>query len=116
MAATIEILIYRPGVAEPETRTIPKPSGYHEMKAAFAPILGDDCTDIEHVSVLFNGKPSDMFVDEFSAIDRPSRARLAVNEAATEIYHAASKALGLLKPRAPKIHGSAIVSRIRIWL
>ena len=46
--------------------------------------------DIEHVTVLYNGKRTSMFVNDMGAMNG-----LPVNEAATKVYWAASAARGI---------------------
>lgn len=109
--------IYRPG-QERETREIEMAAepGYVAIRDVVLPLL-EGATDLEHVSVLFEGMPTDMFVDELGAIPFRERGPLPVNEEATAIYHAA----GLRRaPRAdtstwPQIHGTAVVFARRIW-
>jgi hypothetical protein len=114
-----ELLVYVPGRASGkiEMADLSDMPSLDEIKSAVVPLLGSGCMDLEHVSVLYNGKRADMFVDEFSSIVRPKDGRypLPVNEAATDIYHAASRMRGENLTNAPKIHGPAVVSLRRIW-
>jgi hypothetical protein len=79
--------IYRPGQPEPEivnVRMAKRPS-LDELHAIIDPYLEIDGEkrNLEHVNVLFNGTPHDMFVDECGVLDELPR-----NEAATAIYRA----------------------------
>jgi hypothetical protein len=108
-----EYLIYRPGVAEPEALSVdwPEEPGYAAVKAIVEPIVGP----LEHVSVLFEGRRSDMFVNEFGT-GCFGHERLPVNEAATKIYHAASIARGTDTTWAPMIYGVAVLfSKRQVW-
>lgn len=108
----VELYVYTPGVAEPKTVEAEFKSGeptLRELRAVFCPLIGGNCS-LEHVTVLFNGKRADMFVDEMGI------ARgLPPNAAATEIYHAAAKAQGRHAPDAPLIYGVAVLASRRIW-
>jgi len=105
----IKIFIYTVGADIADEMMIPKPEQYKEMNTVFAPLIG--CKNIEHVSVLFNSRPADMFVGDVSALEG-----LPVNTAATRIYWAHSRKLGLpIDANTPRIHGTAIVSPTIIW-
>ena len=104
--------IYRPGAAERETVTADLKSqpSYDDLNAIIRPLL--DNQFLEHVSVLFNGKRADMFVDELGA-----NKGLPINAAATDIYRAAWMKR---HPRAepltlPAIYGTAIVFNRIVW-
>ncbi|MDB5596220.1 MAG: hypothetical protein JWM36_3181 [Hyphomicrobiales bacterium] len=73
--------------------------------------LGED-VHLEHVSVLIDGRPTDMFVDE----DGMSKG-LPVNVAATKIYRANSllRNPDLDAEKLPKIVGPAVVFSRRVW-
>lgn len=104
--------VYRPAAEKRETHTVmlvSEPS-YDEIKAVVGPYLEDG--RMEHVSILFNGVRSDMFVDEDF-----NEKGLELNEEATKIYHASSLQR---EPEAdtsdwPKIRGVAVVFDRRIW-
>ncbi len=59
---------------------------------------------VERVIVLHEGKRQNMFVHEEGAL-----VGLPENPAATEIYHAATKARGHSTAGAPKIYGPALL-------
>jgi hypothetical protein len=109
-----DLLIYRPGVDEPESVSVEmaEEPTYSQISDQITPILKTN--RIEHVAVLFNGKRADMFVDECGAIGLRNREPLPINEAATKIYHAASRRRGADMTDAAKIHGVAVVVANRI--
>lgn len=87
----------------------PKEPGYRNIAALVNPIIG---LPLEHVSVLYNDKPADMFVNEEGLLTGLPR-----NEKATAIYRAAT-----LKrhPKAdpekfPFIVGPAVLFEQRVW-
>lgn len=68
-------------------------------------------THPEHVHVLYNGERRSMFVDEFGTGAFGHEA-LPVNEAATQVYWAASRYRGddpAQDPHAARIHGVAVL-------
>jgi hypothetical protein len=89
--------------------------GYDQLKAFIEPLL--DGAPLEHVSVLWNGKPADMFVDELGRLELTTRPPLPRNEEATTIYRAA--ALRREPERDPEsmpfIAGTAILFEQRVW-
>lgn len=103
--------IMRPGKPG-ETQLVdlaPEP-GYRALSAILRPLL--DGAELEHVTVLHDGEPADMFVDECGSIKRLPR-----NEAATAIYRnnwltqhpkAAPESL-------PAIYGPAVLFSRRVW-
>ena len=108
-----EFLIYRPGVMLPEIQTldIPEEPTYEEIRRIMCWWLGDITAEVERVNVLFRNARHDMFVDE-----RGMLKGLPVNDAATLIYHEASRAArGRTGPNMNQIHGVAIISLRRIW-
>lgn len=106
--------IYRPGSPECETKEVPDGSLWRDVKELVCTSI--PCRHAEQVSVLFLGERCDMFVDEDSAQFIDGRGPLPVNEAATQIYYAASLARGL-EPETgwPSIHGVAVVFDGRVW-
>lgn len=80
--------------------------------AACGPIFAAGAQHVEHVTVLFRGERSDMFVDE-QGIERG----LPVNEKATAIYRAAwlSHSPDTPPETLPSIYGLAIVFHRRVW-
>jgi hypothetical protein len=105
----LDILVYRPGAMMPEPRTIDlvEVPSFLEIKHVLSPLIRGG---IEHVSVLFRGERHDMFVHETGAADG-----LPVNDAATLIYHEASRQRGQDTTGAPKIYGVAILTMRRVW-
>ena len=87
----------------------PKDPGYDRIKTLVTPILGGD---LEHVSVLHDGKPTDMFVDEEGV-----RKHLERNDKATAIYRAWwIKGHPTDNPEAlSAIYGTAILFHRRVW-
>ena len=120
----LDILIFHPGVDEPEIAriSIPKDPNYGELNKAIGAFIGPN--NIEHVAVPYEGERADMFVDEFSAINPrkafddeilPDAGPQPVNKAATQIYHAASFARGDDLSQAPLIYGNAVITTRRVW-
>ena len=64
---------------------------------------------IELVAVLYKNKRCTMIVNETGAIQDGAREALSINAAATEIYHAASRARGEDWIGPPYIHGNVIL-------
>lgn len=84
--------------------------GYHRLKDLLHPLL--DGGVLEHVTVLHDGKRTDMFVDDCGLLKSLPR-----NEAATAIYrnnwltqHPDEEPESL-----PAIHGPAILFSRRVW-
>ena len=106
-----EMHVYRPG-ADMETIFVDLPArpALDDLRKLTRPIL--ECVHDEHVYVLYQGKPLDMFIDEMSAL-----RRLPVNEAATEIYHAGMRAAdpGIDLTDAAVIFGTAILFTRQVW-
>ncbi len=91
----------------------PKEPGYDAIKTLVQPLLQDGIkrhVNFEHVAVLFKRQRASMFVDDYGAF-----MGLPVNRAATEIYHAASKARGADTSNAPMIYGTAILFHENVW-
>ena len=65
--------------------------------------------DVEYVAVLYKNKRTYMVVNEMGAMAVHGRPPLPVNKAATEIYHAASRARGLDWAGPPEIHGDVLL-------
>lgn len=111
------LFIFRPGSNEPQTvnvRMHERPS-LAELKAVIMPYLdrGDGTKpNLEHVSVLFQDRPADMFVDEIGLIDGLPR-----NEAATDIYRSFwRKHHPEDDPESlPHIAGPALIFSRRVW-
>lgn len=97
---------------ERETREVDlaKEPGYLALKTVLTPLL--DGADLEHVSVLFEGRRADMFVDEIGA-----NKGLPRNEPATTIYRANWLAQRPEeRPESlPAIYGPAVVFARRVW-
>ena len=74
--------VYRPDRdVERQQVDLPQEPSLDALKAVVRPLLDDAL--MEHVAVLYQDRPTDMFVDEIGAIKRLPR-----NEAATAIYRA----------------------------
>lgn len=111
----IPVWVLRVGQAEPEKHTIEAEAADYSdaaLRAFVHRILNEQRdTHPEHVHVLFNGARRSMFVDEFGS-GVYGRDPLPVNDAATEIYWAASRARGLdpaKEPNPSRIHGLAVL-------
>ena len=100
-----------PVTGQPETFTaqLPKAPGYTELEKHIRPLIG---SDFERVAVIFNGKQTDMFVDDCGRLKA-----LPLNRAATDIYRAGA----LLKEptRRPEtlaaIYGPAVLFARPVW-
>lgn len=90
----------------------PEEPGYDQIKALVEPLL--DGGWLEHVTVLFQDRPHDMFVDEEGRLPHKSLPR---NEKATAIYRRA--ALKRDPKRDPEsfawIAGTAVIFHRRVW-
>lgn len=110
--------IYRPGIAEPERGEIewPEDPGYQRIKALVEPLLGDK-ERLEHVTVLHNDGPADMFVSEMGHMVLTYRVPLPINDAATAIYRAAwmRRHPGDDPHDLPTIAGVAVLFDRRVW-
>ena len=102
----------------------------HDMKMSDEPSYAELCARMNHIfrqqrpGALFervgvlsaDGKPVDMFVDEFGL-----NFNLPVNHLATVVYHRKSIAEGErmavdgIIPGAPKIHGIACLFNRKVW-
>jgi hypothetical protein len=104
--------IYRPGCAESERGEVqwPVAPGRDLLHTLMDPILGT--CHLEHVSVLYNGRPADMFADERGRIKRLRR-----NEAATAIYRSAwlGRHPGAMAEDLPWIAGTAVLFDRVVW-
>ena len=113
-----KLFIFKPGGKIPEEKTIDmsETPSYTEIADIMIPILANDCSDVEHVSVLYNNRQHDMFVDGEGAINKPYRRPLPHNEEATKIYYEADRQRGsdVTMPQ-PGIHGIAIITDRLIW-
>lgn len=81
---------------------------YEELKNLIEPLL--DGAWLEHVSVLYRGQRTDMFVDEEGLLKN-----LPLNPLATKIYHTIGHAKGMDMAGASPIVGTAIVFHRRVW-
>lgn len=106
-----KLFIYRPG-QERETQVLDLPQfpGLVGLRQVLRPLL--DSADLEQVSVLFEGRRADMFVDDESATKG-----LPLNEAATAIYRAWSlKRDPDTDPDSlPAIFGPAVIFDRIVW-
>lgn len=118
--STVETIfrVYTPGtlrysVVRHDMRRDP---GFDMLNSVIKPLLGFDVENMEHISVLFDGKARDMFVDELGGTTTKTRLHFkAVNEAATEIYHAYSKSKGIDMSDATPIRGVAVLAMRKVW-
>lgn len=86
--------------------------GYDQLRTVIEPLL--DGAPLEHVKVLWNGKPADMFVDEMGHVRKQPLPR---NDEATAIYRANwLKQHPECDPETlPIIVGTAILFEQRVW-
>lgn len=105
--------IYRPGATEPQVVNIrlPVEPSFADLKKAVLPHL-DGAEYFEHVNVLFEGGPADMFVDEIG-----HKKQLSRNELATAIYRAAwlDEHPTDHPESLPWIAGPAVLFGRRVW-
>jgi hypothetical protein len=98
--------------APPELKEVDLPERPHFeiIREAIAPLI--DCSHIEHVSVLHDGRRADMFCDEDF-----HEKRLPRNDVATAIYRNATltRQPDIAPETLPEICGTAILSAHRIW-
>lgn len=103
--------IFVPEVTEPKTLEVdwPREPGLGLLQGLIEPLVGGH---MEHVTVLFNNRESDMFVHEEGRL-----LGLPRNEKATEIYLTAWKKRfpGLEPDPDAFIVGNAIVFDRRVW-
>lgn len=103
--------IFRPGHPELVCDVDwPEAPGLHRIRSLLRPIL--DGGDPEHVTVLWKGERTDMFVDEVGGAKG-----LPYNEVATGIYRAASLRYRpeLAESGLPFILGTAILFDRVVW-
>jgi len=105
----MKIFVYPPALgAQREVREVGRVENYDDIKRVVTPLL--DGGDLEHVSVLFEQRPADMFVDEDGA-----RKGLPENPEATAIYQAWSIQRGSKAADLSKIYGVAIIFEKLVW-
>ena len=111
-AQTVDVIVFTPGTSEliRHQITIPQEPHYGDLNKAIGPLIGGGIKNIEHVTVLFDGVRADMFVDDESA-----SKGLEVNQAATRVYHEASRRRGDDMTAAPRIYGVAVLSKKILW-
>lgn len=107
---TAYLILTPEGQRETRQADLPDQPHYTELAEIIRPLL--DHAFFEHVSVLHEGKPHDMFVDETGALKGLRR-----NEAATTIYrnnwmtqHPECDPESL-----PAIYGTAVLFLSRVW-
>lgn len=104
--------IYRPdGTEETKELNWPREPGFEMLDKFLAPIIGVESANWEHVYVLWNDKPLDMFVDENGQLNG-----LQHNAKATEIYrnNAVKRMLKKVED-LPDIVGIAVLFDRRVW-
>lgn len=108
--STDYLLINVDGTEERRSAELPADPGYRALADLVDPILG--VLAWEQVTVLFNGEPCDMFVDEVGAITGLPR-----NERATAIYRANALAQhpGTDPESLPAIYGRVVLFTRRVW-
>lgn len=102
--------IFRPG-KEPELCSVdwPEEPGYTRIAALIDPLVGGN---LEHVSVLYEGRRADMFVDEMGHVHGLSEH----NEIATKIYRNNAVSRGAKPDSLPTIVGTAVLFDRLIWV
>lgn len=104
------IIIKADGTKEAGVADWPHHPGYDRIKTLIRPLLDDN--QFEHVSVLHEGKRTDMFVDEMGMMNG-----LWVNTKATEIYrnNTMTHQPDTNPDDLPQIYGTAILFATRVW-
>ena len=97
-----------------KTTLLPRDPGYSRLKGIVEPILQEarSHAEMEHVAVLYQGKPASMFVDEVGAL-----IPLEFNRRATEIYHAAwlSRYPTADPDTLDRIYGTVVLFTRNVW-
>lgn len=97
------------GTLEQHEIDIPQDPGYSTLREIVVPHLGGH--PMEHVSVLYDGKPADMFVDsdgQMRGLDR--------NVVATQIYRSYTLSKQFIDPEElPDVVGPAVLFDRRVW-
>jgi hypothetical protein len=90
---------------------------FEELNALIPPLISPPghIEPMEHVSVLFNGGPADMFVSELGTLPMTYRGPLSLNPIATGIYRNAAISQGKLAHELPPIHGTAVLFDQIVW-
>lgn len=92
----------------------PLDPGFRTIKEVVIPILREvhHAADLEHVSVLFDGSPSSMFVDSIGAM-----LSLPVNRRATEIYwtHGLTRNPAADTTDWPRVFGTVVLFTRNVW-
>lgn len=98
------------GTLETASVDWPKEPGYKEIAKLIMPIL--DGAELEHVTVLHDGKRADMFVDEMGRMKPLTR-----NEVATVIYRNnwMTQHPSVDPETLPWIAGTAVLFLRRVW-
>lgn len=106
---TTRMLVLYPDGRKTETEVmLVREPGREILCRLVEPFLDDK--PMEHVTVLFEGKRGDMFVDETGALDG-----LPANAAATDIYYAAWEKSGGERVPGFEICGVAVVFDRQVW-
>ena len=95
----------------------PREPGLKLIEALVLPILGEG-EPLEQVSVLYEGRPRDMFVSELGRLGLTTRPPLPRNEAATAIYraHWLGRKPDTVPDSLPWIAGAAVLFTNRtVW-
>jgi len=98
-------IIHIDGKIEWTTHDLPDVPEYDDVKRVVSPII----PDFEHVTVLWQDKRTDMFIDELGVVKG-----LPINAFATGVYYTASIVAGRQISPNP-ICGPAVLFNERIW-
>lgn len=106
---TTMLILFANGGSSTFTLELAEDPGYDRLRALAGPHIDGDW---EHVTVLYQGKRADMFVDGESV-----RKGLPPNAKATEVYRAAWMAQhpGANPEELPAIYGPAVVFDRQVW-
>lgn len=109
--STDYLILKTDGTEQRLSAELPTDPGYRALSDLIDPVLG--VLAWEQVTVLFNGEPCDMFVDEVGAM-RPDRVR---NERATTIYRAnvLARYPNTDPESLPAIYGTVVLFTRRVW-
>jgi hypothetical protein len=112
-----DFLVFKPDGDDPVHvfSRMPQEPGYDRLKEFIMPLLGENVEGFEHVSVLYEGKPHDMFVDDRGAIGTKTTPPSDINVRATAIYHAYGLSIGTDMRDAASIFGVAVLATRKVW-
>jgi hypothetical protein len=111
METTYHIIRANGSPIEVVTINLPEDPGYVALRDIVRPVIGER-RDMERVAVLYEDRPTDMFVDDVGAL-----CQMPVNARASAIYRAnwLKQHPGTDPDSLPAIHGDAVLFLRRVW-